>query len=703
MARNLTIVTLLILGGLQSLWAQDIVCAVVRMEILQEVTFARQGFEGRMKITNGTSETLEELSVALEVTDALGGIAGVTLDSDADADDFKFFATRTEPEGTDIPPLAAGASLDIVFLFIPTLSAVPDGSEQSDYRIGASLSYRVDGADPAVPATVVEVIPDTVTVKALPEITLDYFLPGSVFADDPLTPIVETPVPFQLGLRVFNRGGGFARNLAIASAQPRIVANDQGLLIDFRILSSSVGIQPAAATLKAVVGDLPLNSGIPVQWEMITSLSGEFLSMSATIAHADELGGQLTSLVQDPTTNIYLLAPVSDVSRGSGADALPDFLGFPWTETDTFDSESSPRLFTSTDEDAFSVQNIGTHASVSENREFVEFEGLDDDDDLTAEGRVFLDIPDPNSGTRTLAGVVRSDGKVLREDHFRLGRYYLEPGSPDVQAERIYLFDSDFEAGDSYKLVWGGSPASANQPPVVRGPTALVMAIPSADDPVSIVYSATDADGPNTPPTVNALLLDFPGIRFESSGDGIGSLVIDSSARTGTYNGQIVASDGKASSLLPVSLTLTQFDSLLSDWMDLHGISDVFADEDGDGVANFIEFALNLDPQIPDLSGMPPVRVVDHNANKVLEMTVRLLPGLKGTSEWTFEVLASTDPTFTEIELIRTYGEEDFVDNPGQADGLESFQVLDSDFPLVGQAAKNRFLKLKVTYDPPNS
>ena len=61
-----------------------------------------------------------------------------------------------------------------------------------------------------------------------------------VFGDDAFTPEIEDAEPFSLGVRVKNFGAGDAKSLAIESAQPKIVENDQGLLIDFLITGSEV-------------------------------------------------------------------------------------------------------------------------------------------------------------------------------------------------------------------------------------------------------------------------------------------------------------------------------------------------------------------------------------------------------------------------------------------------------------------------------
>ena len=80
---------------------------------------------------------------------------------------------------------------------------------------------------------------------------LKYFQQRDVYSDDPFTLEVEPAEPFALGLIVKNNGAGAARNFRITSAQPKIVENEKGLLIDFKIIGTQVGTQALAPTLTA--------------------------------------------------------------------------------------------------------------------------------------------------------------------------------------------------------------------------------------------------------------------------------------------------------------------------------------------------------------------------------------------------------------------------------------------------------------------
>ena len=169
----------------------------------------------------------------------------------------------------------------------------------------------------------VEVVPETITVRPQPLLDLDYFLPGYVYADDPLTPEIEPVVPFTLGVRITNSGAGAAVHTRIESAQPRIVENEQGLLIGFQIESSYVDDQPSQPSLLIDFGTIAPGASRMGRWSMTTTLSGQFYDFSAEYTHADDLGGALTSLLNPPRTYLLTHDVLVDVE---GHDGIRDFL-----------------------------------------------------------------------------------------------------------------------------------------------------------------------------------------------------------------------------------------------------------------------------------------------------------------------------------------------------------------------------------------
>jgi hypothetical protein len=96
--------------------------------------------------------------------------------------------------------VAAGAAQKAAFLIVPAPGAAGESATGAIYYIGATVRYRVGGAEETV-----EIAPDFITVRPMPQLQLQYFLPGDVYGDDPMTTGVQEPVvPFALGVRVTN-------------------------------------------------------------------------------------------------------------------------------------------------------------------------------------------------------------------------------------------------------------------------------------------------------------------------------------------------------------------------------------------------------------------------------------------------------------------------------------------------------------------
>ncbi len=286
---------LLVLSGVSYAVAETL-CAQVKIEIRQEVTFERQAFDAHMRINNGLSHiTLQDMDVAVSFTDEAGN--SVLASSDPENTDALFFISVDSMENIDdidgSGTVDPSSTADIHWLIIPAFGASNGLEVGTLYYVGATLTYTIAGEE-----NITEVSPDYIFVKPMPELTLDYFIPSDVYGDDAFTTEIEPPVPFSLGVRVKNTGFGVAGNLKIDSAQPKIVENEQGLLIGFSIQGSEVDGQPATDSLLVNFGDIDPNTSKIARWTMICTLSGQFVDFTAEFSHSDELGGELTSLLE---------------------------------------------------------------------------------------------------------------------------------------------------------------------------------------------------------------------------------------------------------------------------------------------------------------------------------------------------------------------------------------------------------------------
>ena len=92
----------------------------------------------------------------------------------------------------------------------------------------------------------------------------------------PLPTPSNRPVPFSLGVRVANTGAGPAEQVHIESAEPRIVENEQGLLIGFDIIGAQVNDQAVEPSLTVHFGHIPARRSAVARWQMESSLSRRF-------------------------------------------------------------------------------------------------------------------------------------------------------------------------------------------------------------------------------------------------------------------------------------------------------------------------------------------------------------------------------------------------------------------------------------------
>jgi hypothetical protein len=304
----------------------ETICARVKIEIKQELTLERQGFDAMMKITNGIdTNPIENVNVSVSFADEAGNSVRATSDSnDATAAFYIRVDTMTGIGNVTGTGIVAPASVaEIHWLIVPAPGSggtVPTGKM---YYVGATLSYSVAGK-----AEQVVVTPDFIYVKPMPLLNLDYFLTRDVFGDDPLTVNTVEPIePYTLGVRIKNTGAATAKNVKVDSAQPKIVENLQGLLINFTIVGSYLNDLPATPSLLIPFGDIPANGAGTGRWQMTTSLMGWFTEFTATFSHADELGGALTSLIPQDGIKTHFLQRDVKVDL-PGRDNVRDFLAY---------------------------------------------------------------------------------------------------------------------------------------------------------------------------------------------------------------------------------------------------------------------------------------------------------------------------------------------------------------------------------------
>ena len=433
--KTLLIFLLLQTTNLQAAQQFQGLCSYIKIEILQELALERIGFLATLEITNNEGDaSITNFSAGLtfEITDEDGNIVDV---SD------KFFVQPPTVQGiSDVDGsgiIAPAQTATISWFIIPKISAGGESASGLQYQIGAQLAGSLYGEELA--PEILAVIPDTITVKPEPQLDITYFQPRDVDGDDPFTPeIVETPIPFTLGVLVNNTGFGRAKNIRIKSEQPRIVENHQGLLVVPKLIGARVDDNPTDhASLTVELGDIEPGKCRKGAWDMITSLSGEFTEFKASYTHASELGGRDTSVIK--SINAYFI--MHEVQNDQpGRDTLLDFLADTET-TNTGGEELIPDTLFETDCNTLPVNHLlntevtaysAYQATVHASADF--------------ENWVYIRVDDPGQAKYRIEQVQRSDGKILNPNNYWTNTRYHQ----DTNAKLTYLNIFDFVALGEY-------------------------------------------------------------------------------------------------------------------------------------------------------------------------------------------------------------------------------------------------------------
>ena len=594
-----------------NVFAAEGLCARVKIQIKQDLTLERQAFEAHMRINNGLADiAIEDIVVLVNFLDEDGNSVSATSAPD---DTFALFFIRLDSmSGIDdidgAGQVAPSSSADITWLIIPAPGSSNGTPQGTLYYVGATLIYTLDGEE-----YVTEVMPDYIYVKPMPEMTLDYFLPTDVYGDDAFTAEVEAEVPFPMGLRVANNGAGTVVNLVINSAQAEIVDNEMGLLIGFRIQETEVNGQGAEPTLKAEFGDIGPNSASVAKWMMTCSLSGEFIDFTADFSHSDELGGELTSLIESVNTHFLVKDVQVDMP---GRDEIDDFLAMDGSVYRVYESDNLTTLVADYDEQQAIIESIG--------RDIYQ---------LTVpvtEGFMTVQLPDPEGGRTEIGNVMRSDGKVIKEANRWLSK------TRDDQNNWLYsihIFDDNTTG--SYTIEFG-APESSHTPVLQFVPDRTQV----EGSQLAFLVQASDPDG--TIPMLSASPLPA-GATFTDREDG--SAIFDWTPMTGQageYPITFTASDGvheakrtAKQTILTVAEGVDTDGDGMPDEFELEYFKtlarDGLGDLDGDGFSDLREALAGTNPDDENDTPDPITVFVDDDGNVSPEL---------GTPEAPFNTIA---------------------------------------------------------------
>ncbi len=435
------------------------VCASVTIQFSQQLTMTREAFAGTLGIFNGhPTDAMDSITVNLKITDENGIPANG-----------RFEIQTSNLTGltnvTGMGTIDAQQTGTVKFLFIPKINAAP--TVPKVYRFGGSITYW----DPFVDTMVtmpLNAVP--ITVNPSPNLALHYFLQRNILGDDALTsPQIEPSVPATLAVMVNNQGYGPAVNLAISSAQPKVVENEKGLAIDFQLTGSSFNGQPKQLGITDInFGTIPALETRIGEWYFTSSLLGKFVSYEANVVHNNSLGNPELSLIN--SVRLHELTH-SIKEYGALADGLNDYL-----VNDLFDINDQPDIIYFSQGSRTAPVRVATSGSFSAPVTAPQFTNTLS---ITASqvGWNYIKLPDPGNGLYSIESVTRSDGQIIPLPNAWLTSVTLPAGHSPIYENKFHFVDSfRITTPVTYIIVW--KPNNTDVPKVdsINGAPAQVIA-----------------------------------------------------------------------------------------------------------------------------------------------------------------------------------------------------------------------------------
>jgi len=425
------------------------VCAPVKIEILQELSLERIGFLATLEVTNNDGvDPITDFSAQLTFTNPRDPMG----DEENNAADW-FFIRAPEMEGINNVGgsgiIAPTQKAVVRWFIIPKPGAGGSDPAGMRYRVGCNLSARIKGVE--FPKDVLFAVPDMIVVQPQPLLDITYFQPRDVQGDDPFTESVEAPVPFILGVLVRNVGYGYARSVMIRSEQPRIVENVQHLLMVPRLLGVRVMDSPLdRSSLTVNIGDLEPGTARKAAWDMITTLSGEFVEFKASYTHAPEFGGEETSLITNLVAHFIANEVLNDQA---GRDEILDFLA----DTDRDDNRIPDALYESEGQilpvNYLPQAKLGTPPGPGQALVNV----VSDRSDWC-----YMRLDDPQQAKLPIVSVVRDDGRVINTNNYWTNIRYQK--SNNAKLTYLNIFDLCNLGSNTYSVIYGGVLSDTNAP-----------------------------------------------------------------------------------------------------------------------------------------------------------------------------------------------------------------------------------------------
>lgn len=290
------------------------ICVQIGVQFDQQMVMTREAFFGTFNVHNGfNNESMEAIGLNFTVKDENGNDCTNLFQINTQS-----LSNITSIDGNGT--LGAGLDGTVQILFIPTKEAAP--TEPKVYRFGGTFTFF----DPYASNTIVcDLYPVPLTVHPSPDLHVDYFMQRDIIGDDALTEgVVEPSVPAELGVIINNKGAGTAKNVILETAEPKIVENSQGLIIDFSMYGASFnGNEAQLGLMEIPFGNIESGRTAVGEWLFTSSLLGHFVSYEAHVIHNNSYGNPDLSLVSHLDIH-ELIHPIR--AYGDLDDGINDFL-----------------------------------------------------------------------------------------------------------------------------------------------------------------------------------------------------------------------------------------------------------------------------------------------------------------------------------------------------------------------------------------
>ncbi|MBR4337259.1 MAG: carboxypeptidase regulatory-like domain-containing protein [Bacteroidaceae bacterium] len=427
--------------------ASSAVCATVKIQLSQTMTFTRQAFEGTLTVYNGSAdEAMRDVRLSLTVT-ASDGTMATAHEMEVHMQSLDGFGGQLAFDaGWTLDALQTGVAK---VKFIPTRYAAPD--EPVVYTIGGSLTY----IDPFSGYEVTrELLPVTITVRPTPVLEMIYFVQRDIMSDDPFTDEVEPAEDAEFSLILLNKGAGTARDLRIVTDQPRIVENEKGLLINYEMVSSQLNggdkVLALGQSVATEFGDVPPHSSAYAQWWMRSSIYGHFIDYDIEATHVTSYDNPDLTLLD--TIHVHELIHSIAVRDADGTEQAAFLVN------DVADADDAPDAIYFVDGTTTPVTTVsGLQAERSDAGTDVAYYIA-----LPATGTdwVYGWMPDPTDGHGRVRSIIRlSDGADIPLRCCWLTQYVFNDARKPVAENRLHLAGCTGAEGDTYRIVFQPMPA----------------------------------------------------------------------------------------------------------------------------------------------------------------------------------------------------------------------------------------------------